>query len=182
MTIMTRFKHIYEDLRGISAVEFALIAPVLIAVYLSSVELSFMLMADRRMTSTAATMADLVSRETDIDNCDVSDIFLASKTIIQPEDPTLADMRISSIENDGGSFSVVWSVVNTGASWGTRSSTTDLSLTAEMVPDNQTAVVAEISYPYSSVFGFLGGGTLTDTFVIRPRRTTSIAYTTGSTC
>ena len=44
---------------GISAVEFALVAPLLIMLYLGAIELSFLMEVDRRVTQTAASLGDL---------------------------------------------------------------------------------------------------------------------------
>ena len=42
--------------QGISAVEFALIAPLLITLYLGAIELSLLMEADRRVTQTSASL------------------------------------------------------------------------------------------------------------------------------
>jgi Flp pilus assembly protein TadG len=47
-----------RDTRGVSAVEFALLLPLMIALYLGAVELSQGIAADRKVTLTTRTIAD----------------------------------------------------------------------------------------------------------------------------
>ena len=57
-----RAKGIRDDDDGISAIEFALVAPFLALLYFGCIELSLMMQTDRRVTSAASTMGDLVAR------------------------------------------------------------------------------------------------------------------------
>ncbi|MAC38359.1 MAG: pilus assembly protein TadE, partial [Oceanicaulis sp.] len=57
-----RLHRFWRDCRGLSAVEFALIAPVMILLYLGAVDLSLVLSIDRKVTSAASALADLVAQ------------------------------------------------------------------------------------------------------------------------
>ena len=48
--------------QGVSAVEFAIIAPVMVLIYFGCIELSFLMRMDRRVTSTSASLGDLTAR------------------------------------------------------------------------------------------------------------------------
>ena len=50
------------DERGVSAVEFAMLLPLMLTLYLGAVEISQGIGADRKVTLTARTVADLVSQ------------------------------------------------------------------------------------------------------------------------
>src|ERR1700692_1888012 len=50
------------DRRGLSAVEFALLLPLMLTLYLGGVEVSNGVAADRKVAITARTVADLASR------------------------------------------------------------------------------------------------------------------------
>ena len=50
------------DERGISAVEFALLLPLMVTLYLGTVEVSQGVAIDRKVTLTARTVADLASQ------------------------------------------------------------------------------------------------------------------------
>ncbi len=56
---VTRFRH---DERGVSAVEFAMLLPLMITLYLGTVEISQGVGIDRKVTLTTRTVADLASQ------------------------------------------------------------------------------------------------------------------------
>jgi Flp pilus assembly protein TadG len=59
---------------GVSAVEFALIAPVMVLIYLGCIELSFLMRVDRRVTSTSAALGDLTARLSSVTDADMNEI------------------------------------------------------------------------------------------------------------
>jgi Flp pilus assembly protein TadG len=86
--IATRLKRFRDDRRGIAAVEFALILPVLVALYFGTVELTRILDANRKLTLFARTLGDLTGRA---DNpkpseSDMATIASAATAILRPLD------------------------------------------------------------------------------------------------
>ena len=59
LNCLARFR---SDRRGVAAVEFALVAPVLIAAYLGMAELTLGLMTARQTSHLAATVGDLAAQ------------------------------------------------------------------------------------------------------------------------
>ncbi len=55
-------KRLLQDRRGVSAIEFALIAPVMITIYFGLIEFSQGYMAERRAGHVASMVADLVAQ------------------------------------------------------------------------------------------------------------------------
>jgi len=103
-------KTIASDQAGVSAVEFALIAPVLVTMYFGGVELSLLMQADRRVTTVSATVGDLASRVAILETRDVADIFEAANQLLFPLDADLAEIRLSSLVADAsGVVTVAWS-------------------------------------------------------------------------
>lgn len=51
-----------RDRRGVAAIEFALIVPIMSAMFIGAVELSQVITVDRRVTQVASATADLVAR------------------------------------------------------------------------------------------------------------------------
>ncbi len=72
------------DCRGISAVEFAMLLPVILTLYLGTVEASQGIAADRKVELTAHALADLSSQYTDITNAEMTNILNAGSAIIAP--------------------------------------------------------------------------------------------------
>lgn len=159
---------------GISAVEFALIAPLMAMIYFGCIELSFMMTLDRKVTGATATLGDLTARASNVTDSDLSDIFEATRMVMQPEDMAQANMRITSLEEDSGSIEVVWSDACGGLS--AYSVGEVVTIPENLIPTGGTLVMAEINFPYNSPVGFFFNSTktLSDTFYLRPRRVDSI--------
>ncbi len=156
---------------GISAVEFAFIAPVMLIMYFGCIELSFMMTLDRKVTSAASTLGDLAARSSTITNADLADIIQATRMIMQPNDITTARIRLTSIadrDNDGVML-VDWS---DGYNLTARTAGDEFTVPTDIVPDGGSVILAEIEYDYSSPFGFFfaESKTLSDQFYLRPRR------------
>lgn len=172
-------KTIDKNIEGVAAVEFALILPLLALLYLGGIELSLLMQADRRVTTVTATIGDLASRHTTLNNNDVSDIFDAARIIISPLDPALAQMRLSSLVADNnGQVTVEWSDGCNTTPRADGSSVGDLP--QGIVPAGGSIILAEVMYEYDSLVNFLTDGengraisdvTLNDRFYLRPRRT-----------
>jgi Flp pilus assembly protein TadG len=75
-----------QDKRGVSAVEFAMLLPLMITLYLGSVEVSQGIGIDRKVTLTTRTVADLASQVSSISNADMTNMLNASAAVIAPYD------------------------------------------------------------------------------------------------
>jgi Flp pilus assembly protein TadG len=165
---------------GISAVEFALIAPLMAIIYFGCIELSLMMTLDRKVTGATATLGDLTARSANISNNDLSDIFEATRMVMQPNDMSKAKMRITSLVEDNGDIEVAWSDSCGGmANWSPGRAVT---IPANLIPEDGTLIMAEIEYPFNSAIGyfFQNEKTLSDTFYLRPRRVDAITRDTST--
>ena len=160
---------------GVSTIEFALIAPFLLLLYFGGVELSLLMLADRQVTSTSATMGDLTSRLLSVTDQDSLNIFAASQALLLNVDPSDVRLRLSSLQNMGGNVTVVWSDAN-GSIAPLAPGQAVPDLPANVVPLDGTVIMAETEFDYTSELGFflMGTRTLDDRFFLRPRRTNSI--------
>lgn len=164
------FKRLAGDRRAVSAVEFALIAPLLILAYVSSVHLTLALSADRKLTAAAATVADLVAQNETVTSAVINDIFEAGRVLVQPFPAGDLQMRITSVRADSnGVAQLVWSE---GLGMGARSPGDLPSLPAGVLLPDSGLVVVEMSYPYDTPFTGVSFGnfTFTETAFMRPRR------------
>lgn len=162
---------------GVSAVEFALIAPLLILLYLGSVELSFLMQVNRRVTSTAAGLGDLTARLATVTDDDMSEMFQAAGVMLEPYDVTKSRMRITSIVDSGdGVAKVDWSDAY-GMSPLNEGQT--VTVPEGIMPSPGSVILAEVEYDYSSEIGYIiqTSKTIEDEFYLRPRRVTNIPRT-----
>lgn len=183
LTRRTRWRGIqgicYND-KGISAVEFALIAPLMVLIYFGCIELSLLMRADRRVTTTASSLGDLTARLVTVSDADMSELFDAAAVTMQPYSVLNSRMRLTSVVDNGdGQTRVDWS---DGFQMTPYTTNTLISVPAGLVPSPGSVIVAEVEFEYESPVGFVldGSQTLTDVFYLRPRRVTQIARETDS--
>ncbi|GJE49092.1 hypothetical protein GOFOIKOB_2126 [Methylobacterium tardum] len=82
---------------GVSAVEFSLIAPILLLMFMASIELPRAYMIGKRLDNATATMADLISRG---NYTDLSPVFAALEAIANPYDVSRASIVLTA----GGTY------------------------------------------------------------------------------
>lgn len=162
-----------RDERGISAVEFGLIAPFMALIYFGCIELSLMMTVDRKVTGATAALGDLTSRAASVNNSDLTDIFEATRMVMQPHNMTGIRMRVSSLYEDSGQVKVGWS---DGCNLTPLVADVAVTIPDNLIPTDGTIIMAEIEYDYYSGIGyfFSSSKTLTDKFYLRPRRVDSI--------
>lgn len=181
--MLKRWRKFRRAESGLAAVEFALIAPVLVTLLLGTVELSNALNAHQKVTLLASTGADLVAQATSVSSSDMSNIFAAVDAVIYPFAAANAEIVISSIVSDGnGNGTVAWSrAQNTTPLTANAAVTVPAGLmTSSQCPANACSVIlATVTYNYTSPFGHFIVGTLpmSDIFYARPRRSATVAYT-----
>ncbi len=172
-----RLMNWHRDERGVSAVEFALILPIMITMYIGAVEFSHALTVDRRVTSVASAAADLVAQAEEVSDAELTDIFLASTTVMMPYSATPISIVLSSVVADENNVTTVaWSSAHNGAA---RAEGSAFTVPAGLTQPFSSVIVAEVSYLYNPPVGeFLSSGvTLTDTFFLRPRRSLTVEKT-----
>ncbi|MEQ9437070.1 TadE/TadG family type IV pilus assembly protein [Hyphomonas sp.] len=163
--------------KGVSAVEFALIAPLMVLIYFGCIELSFLMRMDRRVTSTSSSLGDLTARLATVTDDDMAEMFAAAKVMMQPYDAEAGSMRISSIVDDGdGVTKVAWS---DAYAMSPLSEGSVVTVPDGIIPSPGSAIVAEVQFNYQSPFGYVLKleRTVSDKFYLRPRRVSEISRT-----
>src|SRR5258706_1363201 len=162
---------------GLAAVEFALIAPVMIPLYLGMTELTDAFTANTKVTSVASTAGDLLAQEKSVCNTEMTDVFAALSSLMYPYPLNQMQIVLSSlIDAGGGTVKVAWSDAQNA---GPRAVNSIVAVPAGLVGPGGSVVLAEVVYNYSSPAGHLivGSIPLTDKFYLHPRRTQQIART-----
>jgi Flp pilus assembly protein TadG len=165
------------DRRGVSAVEFALLLPVMVTLFLGSVEASQGIATDRKVELTAHTLADLASQYTDITNAEMSNLLNAGSAIIAPYSAAKLSEVVSEISIDAqGNATVVWSDTLNGTALTVGQT---INVPASLAVPNTYLVVAQVQYNYDPTYGYVMTGTvsLSDQSFMRPRESASIART-----
>ena len=174
---MLRRAHAFlADRRGLAAVEFGLIAPVMIIMFFGAVELAPGVDCNSRVARVSATVSDLVAQETTVSSTDTTNIFSAAGAILFPYSVSNAQIVVSSLVSDTtGKVTVAWSDCTTNT---TKRTTPPANIPSGILPASSSVIYAEINYAYTPpVSYFLGPVNLKSNFYSKPRRSTKVVHT-----
>jgi len=164
---------------GLAALEFALIAPLMIAMFYGAVELSSAMDCNSRVGRVAYSVADLVAQSTSVSSTDTSNIFNCAYAILYPYDSTNAKIVVSSLVDNGkGATTVAWSDPTPNTTGRTKGSTVSIPSGLITSGSGASLIYAEITYTFTApITYFLGGPiTLKENFYAKPRRSTTVAH------
>jgi Flp pilus assembly protein TadG len=178
--ILHRFRN---DKRGVSAVEFALVLPLMVILFMGVLQVSELASLKRKTTLVARATADLVAQSQSINQNDLNSVMEAGKAVIAPFSTTPLKIRITSIKIDKDKkTTVVWSKVNTASTdWGetTGSPIVDEAL---KVADSHL-ILSEVSYTHKPAAGYLLTGalsltnsTVSDKLYMSPRLSNEVKW------
>jgi Flp pilus assembly protein TadG len=168
---MTRLSRFWRDRRGVSAVEFALIAPLLIVFYFGMAELTQAMMAQRRLSHLTASLGDVVARGLKLTDAGRDDIFLAGQALMAPFPTSTLKMCIVSVVSDAkGKDTVAWAETSNGPT-DCPAANTVVDIPVAVLPASQSVIMSKASYEYKSLFKVIGPEirTFRRTIYLRPR-------------
>jgi Flp pilus assembly protein TadG len=159
-----------RDREGASAVEFAILAPLLITLYFGCVEITDGIAADRKVTLTAGALANLTSQSQTITVDGMTNILNASAAVIKPYSVGNLAATITCLKIDAdGNAKVKWSATLNGTA---RTAGASVTLPSEaLAVPNSSLVWSEVNYNYTPVVGYTITGTLSlsDQMFMSPR-------------
>lgn len=160
--VIGRLRGFAADTRAVAAVEFALILPPLLLLYMGSIEASSLFTVDRRVQIISGTVGDLVARwdpeAGSIPSATLTDYFEASEVIITPYSNATLKQVVSVVQvASDDTTSVVWSCGYNGGVKRTTGTPYALATNMlELVQDSSGfVIVSETSYDYTPVLGVI---------------------------
>lgn len=136
---------------GVSAVEFSLIAPILLLLFMGSIELPRAYMIGKRLDNATATMADLISRGT---YTDLAPIFAALGAISNPYDVSRASVVLTAAGTYQTGSAATTQVCSSAESNGqVRATGSSLGAPpAGLDRNGDRFLLSEVTMPYRPVF------------------------------
>lgn len=136
-----------RDQSGVGAIEFALLFPMLVLVYLTCFELTVGFSVAKRATSSASTVADLVTQQSTVSKTFLNTMSDVSKSIFVPYPTTGFVLKVTGIKvNTAGQATVAWSWKNDGTRPYTNGAT--VTLPSAMATPDTFLVRSELSIPH----------------------------------
>lgn len=176
---MTQHRSILQrlrrDRRGVSAVEFALIAPVAISFYMGSAEFCQGFMAQKRMGHVTSQVADMLAQQEQVDTAGIDNLFDIGSQIMKPFSATPLKIRVSSVVVGGdGVAKVAWS---RGRGLTARTVGEVITPPTGLVGAGQSVIMSEATYDYDSPVDYLMPTVtrFSQTYWLRPRLVETIA-------
>jgi Flp pilus assembly protein TadG len=163
-----------RDQRGMSAVEFALLAPLMVTLYLSGAELSQAIGIDRKTTLVARAVADLVAQGTTITDAEMTNILNAGKSVAAPYSSSELKIWVASVKIDADKNATIqWSKPTDNTTTCDTSPPTSVTLPSDsaLLAPNTYLIWAKAMYCYKPAIGYMITGTLKlkDEIYMRPR-------------
>jgi Flp pilus assembly protein TadG len=153
MTAMQRMRRFARATGGLAALEFAIVLPMMVFLLFGSIELIDMVIANRRVQNVAASVADVISRDTSVSDDEITGLWRATEVLMYPESVTTLRTRVSSISIiDTSTARVVWSE---GHGLTARVANTTVDLPDQMMIPGTSIIYAETEYDYVPVIGIL---------------------------
>jgi Flp pilus assembly protein TadG len=185
------FRVFQRETNGLAALEFALIAPVLIAMLFGMGELSSAIIARTDISQITSTVSDLVAQESTVASTDLSNVYNAANTILYPfykgDAGTTPSIRITSVifdttTNSTTAGKVAWSCAQTGnlafQSGGAtqRAKNSTYTFDQPLLSSGSSVLLVEVAYGYSSptTIAVTTPFKYYDSFVTKPRRVAQI--------
>lgn len=173
---LTRCRFLAHE-NGTALIEFALVFPILVVLFLGMVEFGEAFSVSRKVDTVAATTADLVSQVETLTSADYSDIVLVANELIKPYSNAPMSLVISSVVADDANNerTVAWSCA-TGGGTARAVDSVVKDLAAGLTEAGSSLILVEASYQFTPVVGLylLGTHDLKSSAFFRPRLTSSI--------
>jgi Flp pilus assembly protein TadG len=168
--------------QGVAAIEFAMILPVLVLMFLATFDGGRAIAAYMKMRAATYALASITNQYATIQSTDMTSILGATSVVMAPYTSGTPAVKISQVQiSNKGVSTIEWS-----AAQGATARTAGSSITppSAMVVDSSYLIFAEVSYTYTPLFGYFGSGsgiTFSDSLYVTPRSVSCIIYVPQST-
>jgi Flp pilus assembly protein TadG len=161
------------DERGNATIDFAFLLPIMLMLFVGVVEITNLLLVDRKVVAAAQTTADLVTQRREVNDAQLNDYLTAAGLIFEPFSTGAVSIGIVGVRynSNTGAPEVDWTKSMNGGSVPNA-----LTVAQGLGDAGEGVVVARVTYNYTPVFfDFVIGPTaIEETSVMRPRRSTYV--------
>ena len=172
-----------EDDRGIAAIEFAIIAPVMIGMYFGLAEIASAISVDRRISHGTNVAGDLATQQPELKDDEIEEVLAAALRVmnVQDVDQISIDMEsfILPAANQPPESQGRITLNNGGGAFTPYDAT---GLDSKLLNANSGVVVTRVKYNYTplQLRFFDSTITLKETFLLKPRRSDSVQFQDGN--
>lgn len=158
--------------RGVALIEFTMVFPLLIVLFLGLVEFSQALAVQRKVSNAAATIADLIAQMPKVTVADLNNIAKVAETLLQPYSAQELALVVTSVEADTDNRRTIvgWSFAR-GSGAAARPKGASYGLPRGLTEASSSVIMTEASYSFRPTMAYFLTGTirLTGIGYFRPR-------------
>jgi Flp pilus assembly protein TadG len=191
---MPRLARIYRrfvvSTRGVAAIEFAMVLPMLLLLFLGTIDAGRAIAVYMKLRSATYTLNSITNQYITIHDTDMQQILGATAVVLAPYPSAPVTVVISQLSvSSAGQATVSWSDTLNGTARSVHSTVTIPAALASPVPPNNVVtcaralptdpcylILGEVNYTYTPMFGYFITGpiVLSDKLYVTPRLTPSI--------
>jgi len=175
LRLRSHVRRFARDRHAVSAVEFAIVLPFMLLMYIGGVELADGLAIKFKVTETARTVTDLTTQYVSIDAATMSSILGAAATVVAPYPSANMVVTVSEVTtNSQSQGTITWSDSLNGTP---RTVGASVTLPTSLQTPNISLIWGEVTYPYTPSLGYFITGTINiyESTYFYPRLSNSIA-------
>jgi len=159
--MLNRLRKIRRDTKGVAAIEFALLLPILIALLIGCLEVTFKIWSTQKAEKLAVTISDIVAQSTSVTGEDLNSLTGAVDKIMDPfpfgDDEGRVVISSIYVEQDETIAKVNWQcfypadgTYNATSEFGAKDADADLPAGFSLNP-RDNVIVAEVFYQYHPI-------------------------------
>ncbi len=181
--LMVKLKLMRDDESGVAALEFAIIAPVLILLFLGTIEISLAIAVDRKVSRISSSIADLITRAAPLNNdlspAEMQEFVTIANRIMFPYEDQVS-VAIVGVDVVDGNSVVRWRFTTGGSSAPAAGQpfpipdnikTNGSFIVSAQVVTNHAPAVGFINYDNGQISLDAATIELSEQMFLRPRRT-----------
>jgi Flp pilus assembly protein TadG len=165
--------------RAVAAVEFALVLPLMLFVFVGVTQVGQAIEISRKVTLTTRIVTDLVTQYANVSSSTLSTVLGASAQVIAPYSANNLVMTVSEIYiSSSGAATVAWSQSLNGTALVCGAKFTLPSQLDQSSSYNTYLIYGQVTYTFTPVLGYkiIGKIPIADQIYMSPRLTNSISF------
>lgn len=165
-----------KDEEGVAAIEFAIIAPLMIVMYFGLAEMASAISVDRRVSHGANVAADLVTQNAQMTTNDIEEALVAAVRVMGVDNVSDVTIDIRSYVMDTNGIPQPEGVVQFNSGAATLKNFNVATLDTRILNETSGVVVTRVAYTYTplKLRFFDTDITLNETFMLKPRRSNAV--------